>query len=147
MGQGYYAFLNASANGPVDLVAVKADTGETLLIDVKSVNTYVDKSGVLRVSEPNLRILTAVQRALGVRLVFFNQETSECWWAGPTPPLEPTQAELPGADVEAVKATCLWCGKFFSSRRNALYCGRSCKNSAGKRRRLEAARRDAEALH
>jgi hypothetical protein len=85
MEQGYHAFINAAPNGPVDLVAVHPQTGETILIEVKSRRPYTRANGEKVFHNSNG--LTTKQKELGIRCVNFNSETGECSWTVEAAPI------------------------------------------------------------
>ena len=74
MSLGYDVFRNTSDNGPIDMVAVDRDTGETVFVDSKTITPTsvksVRKNGYKR---------SPKQKALNVRIVGVTHE-SECFW-------------------------------------------------------------------
>tara|TARA_R100000900_G_C3310247_1_gene159564 strand:+ start:238 stop:693 length:456 start_codon:yes stop_codon:yes gene_type:complete len=60
--EGYEVFWPVANQGPIDIIAVHADTGEIRLIDVKTVSRRKDGTRVARVTTPQ-------QKALGVEIV------------------------------------------------------------------------------
>ena len=87
--QGYEVFQNFGCTGPIDLVAVNPETGETIFIDVKKYGTYVLQDGTVRVNRPcvashpkNYR----VQVNLGVKYLLADIKTGECYWSEPATP-------------------------------------------------------------
>lgn len=71
--RGYEVFRNVTPDGPVDLVAVHFERGETILIDVKMASIWVGKASERRFKNDYYEVkhkrLTERQKALGVRLL------------------------------------------------------------------------------
>lgn len=66
--EGYEVFTNAGCTGPVDLIALKGD--DVRLIDVKSVGEKTQGG----------KVLTDVQKAMGVELLYFDYHTRKLSW-------------------------------------------------------------------
>jgi len=76
--QGYEVFQNFGCDGPIDLVAVDITTGETILVDVKTITKYLRKDGVSHYHKLGKR--TELQKALKVQYLGVDRETRECFW-------------------------------------------------------------------
>ena len=64
---GYFVYTKKSVQSPVDLVAINPDTGEVLLVDVKTASirmTGGQKGSTIR------RVLSDEQKKLGVKLLY-----------------------------------------------------------------------------
>ena len=74
VSQGIWAFLPPSAQGPVDLAGLDKD-GKVYLFDVKVLNRRKDGSKVARVLSP-------IQKKLGVKLLYVDIKTKEVFIGG-----------------------------------------------------------------
>ena len=71
--KGYEVFKNCGGTGKIDIVAVDV-TGETVLIDVKTLNLKDSDYGKNKCSR------TRAQKKLGVVLLGYNPITNDCRW-------------------------------------------------------------------
>ena len=74
VSQGIWAFLPPSAQGPVDLAGLDKD-GNVYLFDVKVLSRRKDGSKVARV-------LSKLQKKLGIKLLYVDLETKEVFIGG-----------------------------------------------------------------
>lgn len=74
VGQGIWAFLPPSAQGPVDLIGLDKD-GKVYLFDVKVLNRRKDGSKVARV-------LSSLQKKLGVKLLYVDLDFKQVFIGG-----------------------------------------------------------------
>lgn len=73
---GYFVYNETNNSGPVDFVAIKIDTGEVRLIEVKSMS-FRSQDANWRPGTMINRNLTPIQKKLGVELVYCNLETGD----------------------------------------------------------------------
>jgi len=71
--KGYEVFINSTCTGPIDLVAVDSETGERILIDVKT-RTFNVKN---KFSPPRK---TDMQLKLGVRMLYYEKIEHKFYW-------------------------------------------------------------------
>jgi len=83
--QGYEVFTNFGSNGPIDLIAVDLETGETILIDVKKASKYTLADGTVKIALPTKRSTQAraLQTKLGVKFLIVDADAEEYLWGQP----------------------------------------------------------------
>lgn len=72
LNAGFEVFRNISAHGLADLIAWSPVTGDVIIYDVKTVNTYKTKTGELK-CYPTAR--TEDQEKAGVNILNYNPDT------------------------------------------------------------------------
>ena len=78
MNNGYDVFRNVSQHGIADIIALDPDTGEVVLIDVKSPLKHLDNDGTVRYyNKPSEE-----QRSVGVKLLLVTDVG--CMWSEET---------------------------------------------------------------
>tara|TARA_Y100000401_G_C8270957_1_gene198324 strand:- start:38 stop:346 length:309 start_codon:yes stop_codon:yes gene_type:complete len=73
---GYHVYNETNNTGPVDFVAINPDTNDVKLVEVKTMS-FRSKTANWKPGTMINRQLTAVQKQLGVELVYYNIATGE----------------------------------------------------------------------
>lgn len=83
--QGYEVFTNFGCSGPIDLIAVDIETGETIFVDVKKMSKYVLADGTVKIARSPKRSAKAqaLQEKLGVKILITDIDSGEFLWEQP----------------------------------------------------------------
>ena len=73
--KGYYVYNETMGTGPIDIVLVHPETGETRFVDVKTMS-FRSKTAKRPFTMIN-RVTTDLQKRLGVEIVYYNLETGD----------------------------------------------------------------------
>lgn len=80
---GYFVFTPIGQQGPADLIAIDSQTGEVVLFDSKADRKRVNPGR--KIPDRIHRKRTALQKQMGVRLAYVDEEKRTIWI---TPPLD-----------------------------------------------------------
>ena len=88
LSQGYEVFRNVSQHGVVDLVAIHPENGETILVDVRTINSYINTIGeTIIYANWNKKM----ESPLPIKILGFDPRTLECNWIEPKLQLSPLE--------------------------------------------------------
>lgn len=73
--KGYFCYNETNNTGPIDFIAINPDTGDMQFFDVKTLSR---RSSTAKAPNTKInRVLTPVQKKLGVKLLYVNLKTKK----------------------------------------------------------------------